>query len=158
MTSYRTVKSLDRLVDLREREVDRLSADVAAKQTTRGRYLRNLARLEQLSGSSGPSGAPARATPGAPLFPALSLNSGGYKQTVLRITAAHRVDLSLHEADLAVAQHALAGATRRHEALDLLRRRERERALQARSRREQQRQDEIAAQMWGQSFPWRGRT
>ncbi len=148
MSADRTHDSLTVLVDMHEREVDRLSADVAVKRTTRERYVRNLTRLEELSSGSGPSGAPVRGTPGAPLSPTLSLNCGDYKQTVMRMADSHRVDLALLETELARAQGALAGAARRHTSFDMLLRRNRERAVRAENRREQKRQDETAFQMW----------
>ena len=57
MSKARNLHSLGRLVDLRAREVERLTAEVAAKQVEHARYLDNLARLEQLRDSSGASGA-----------------------------------------------------------------------------------------------------
>ena len=55
MSERQRLRSLGRLVDLQSREVDRLNADVAEKRATRERYLRNLARMEQLCQNSGPA-------------------------------------------------------------------------------------------------------
>jgi flagellar export protein FliJ len=136
------------LVGLREREVDRLSASVAGKQALRERYERNLARLERLSSDCGPSSATGPVPQPAAFAAALSLNRGGYKQAVMKMADTHRVDLGLHEADMAVTQRSLTEAARRHEALDLVLRRKEARIRQNRARREQRRQDETAAQMW----------
>jgi len=51
------LKQLSQLNELRERDVERLGAELAGKTATRERYLRNLARLEQLCIGSGASGA-----------------------------------------------------------------------------------------------------
>lgn len=152
MSSGRHLNSLKRLVELREREVDRLSADVAAKHAVRDRYRANLERLEHLYRSSGASGSPLPARQGAVLSPVLSLNCAGYKQAVMKMAEAHRTDLSLQEADVAVAQRALAAAVRRHESLDLVLERQLQGMRRLRESTEQKRQDELASQTW-----WRGR-
>ena len=138
MSERQRLHSLDRLVDLQSREVDRLSADVAEKRATRERYLRNLARLEQLCGRIGP-------VEGSPV---LALNSGGYRQVTLKMAATHRVDLSLHESQLALAQRALIDAARRQEALSQVLRRERANVRHVTQVREQKHQDELASQVW----------
>lgn len=149
MSEEHRTASLQRLVDLREREVERLGADLSARQATRNRYATNLARLEQLCEGSGASGAPSkRAGADARLSLSLSLNCASYKQAVMRMAAAHRVDLSLFEADMAVARRALLAAARRHEALGQELARQRDTALKAKSSREQKRQDDIALQTW----------
>jgi len=148
MSTQRTCQTLAVLVDLHEREVDRLNADVANKRITRERYVRNLTRLEQLSGGSGPSGAPVQSSPNASVSPVLSVNWAGYKQTVMRMADCHRLDLALLETELARAQGALVGAARRYTSFDMLLARKRQGAAKAESRREQKRQDELAFQMW----------
>ena len=138
----KSLNSLNRLVDLREREVDRLQAEVGAKEAVRQRYRGNLERLEALCTDSGASGQ---------LPPTLAFNCAGYKQTVLQLAATHRESLVLHEADMAATQRALMLASRRHQVLDQVRERHQERSLQATAVREQKRQDELASQVW-----WRG--
>lgn len=144
MTATKSMQSLSRLVALREQEVDRLTADVAAKQALRERYLGNLERLERLCESTGASGA---------LPPVLSMNCAAYKQAVMQLAASHRQDLALHEADMAVAQQALLAASRRHEVLDQVLVRQQDRRRQAQQTQEQKRQDELATQVW-----WRGQS
>lgn len=147
MSGNKQLKRLEQLVDLREREVDRLSADMANKQATRQRFLGNLARLEQLCVSSGASGAQAAGERGV-LSPALSLNCGGYKQAVMKMADAHRVDLSLHEAEMSLTQRLVTEAARRHGALDQVYERERAGVRRHQSVREQKRQDDLASQVW----------
>ena len=48
MSPAAKVQQLSTLVDLRERDVDRLSADVATQQALRERYQRNLERMDRL--------------------------------------------------------------------------------------------------------------
>ncbi|MBS1190281.1 MAG: flagellar export protein FliJ [Rhodocyclaceae bacterium] len=136
--------SLNRLADLREQEVDRLTSEVASKERLRERYRRNLERLEQLCHSTGASGA---------WSPALSMNCGDYKQAVMTLAAAHREELALHDADMAVSQNALTAAFRQHEALSQFLVRQENRHQRAREAREQKRQDDMATQVWlrGQS-------
>lgn len=166
MNQRHHLKQLGRLVDLREREVDRLSADMADKQAVRQRYLGNLARLEQLCKGSGPSSqqmgsqqtgsqqkggqqkdAQQMDRP-ATLSPALSLNCGGYKQAVMQLADVHRVDLSLHEAAMLTTQRLMAHAVRRHESLDLVLERQRESVRRSQNARDQKGQDDLAAQVW----------
>ncbi|HMN43152.1 MAG TPA: flagellar FliJ family protein [Povalibacter sp.] len=141
MSGHRKLQRLGRLVDLREREVERLSAEMADKRIVRQRYLDNLARLEQLCESSGQSGAQA-------LSPTLSLNVGGYKQAVMKMADAHRLDLSLHEAQMQTTQRLMTVAAQRHEALDQVLVRQRRGVQRFQNAREQKRQDELAAQVW----------
>lgn len=142
------VKSLATLVNLREQEVDRLTTDVAAKQAVRERYRRSLERMEQLCEDSGASGdtVPGALTP--MLSPALSLNCAAYKQSVMQLADAHRADLALHEADMAVAQRALHVAVNKREVLDTVLQRQLGTLQRQQAAREQKREDDLAAQVW----------
>lgn len=133
------IKSLSTLVTLREREVERLQADIAAKVNVRQRYLGNLERMENLCADGGASGA-------LPL--ALSVNCGNYKQAVMAIADAHRLELTLHEADMAVTQRALAAAWCKQEVLGKVLEQHQRRASSAQERSDRRRQDELATQMW----------
>ncbi len=144
MSKARNLHSLGRLVDLRAREVERLTAEVAAKQVEHARYLDNLARLEQLRDSSGASGA---------LPPALSLNCAAYKHSVMLLADAHRDDLALHEADMVRSQQALTAAALKREVLGQVHARQQRSVAEAQAVVEQKRQDELATQVW-----WRGRS
>ncbi len=146
MKRERSLAGLSRLLELREREVERLGADVAARQRVSERYRENLARLQELYTSTGPS-APVAAS-GRQAAPAISRNRGDYRQNVMRLAELHRLDLSLHEADLAVARRALGDAVRRQEALRLALQRRAEALRRARQARERKGQDELASQVW----------
>jgi flagellar export protein FliJ len=139
MSKARNLHSLGRLVDLRAREVERLTAEVAAKQVEHARYLDNLARLEQLRDSSGASGA---------LPPALSLNCAAYKHSVMLLADAHRDDLALHEAEMVRSQQALTAAVLKREVLGQVHARQQRSVAEAQAVVEQKRQDELATQVW----------
>jgi len=132
-------RALDKLVMLRENEVERLSADMASREAVRSRYRESLARLDRLHGQLGASGQHS---------PALSLNCGAYKQAVMHLADTHRADLALHEADMAVAQRALTAAALRQEVLTQLRSRRIEHAQRQQDVRERKVHDELATQMW----------
>ncbi|MBL8265471.1 flagellar FliJ family protein [Steroidobacter sp.] len=138
MSERQRLRSLGRLVDLQSREVYRLTADVAEKRVTRERYVRNLTKLETLRDSSGPVAG----------LPALSLNRAGYKQAMMRMVATHRLDLSLHDSQLALTQRELIDAARRHEALGQVLQREHSNVLHVTKVQEQKQQDEMASQVW----------
>jgi flagellar export protein FliJ len=80
--------------------------------------------------------------------PVLAMNRAGYKQAMLRMAATHRLDLSLHESELALSQRELAEAARRHEALDRVLQREHSNVRQVTKVKEQKHQDELASQVW----------
>lgn len=144
MMTSKPNRSLEQLVGLREREVDRLTADMATKTALCERYRNNVERLEKLCQSAGPSGA---------WSPALSLNCAQYKQSVMQLANAHREDLTLHEANMAVAQQVLTAAARKHEALFQVLERSRNQERHERNVHEQKRQDEVATQTWFRSKP-----
>jgi flagellar export protein FliJ len=133
------IRSLSTLVELRSREVERLQADTAAKAAVRQRYQNNLQRLESLCTDSGASGA-------LPL--ALSANCGNYKQAVMETADTHRLELSLHEADMAVTQRALTAAWCKQQVLGKVLDQQQLCVMNAREKAEQKRQDELAMQMW----------
>lgn len=139
MTARQTVDSMVRLLDLRQREVDRRLAEVAEKQALGERYRRNLEKLDALSRQPGGSGQ---------THPGIAMNSANYKIGVLHMAQTHRQELALHDADLAIARQQLAEASRRHEALRQLLEREQRSARRQENTREQKSQDEIAALVW----------
>lgn len=133
------IRNLTQLVQLRSTEVDRLESEVAAKAAVCARYQHSVERLTSLYAASGSSGA-------LPL--ALSLNCGNYKQSVMQLVDTHRVDLSLHEADLAHSRRALHAAWAKREALGKVLVNTQEAAQAERARASQLRQDEVATQLW----------
>jgi flagellar export protein FliJ len=134
-----TIQSLGTLVQLRSTEVERLQADLARQEGTRARYRANLDRLAALAEGSGASGA---------LAPALALNCGQYKQAVLAMADAHRVDLQLHEANMAVAQRGLSAAWTRRELLGKVLDQHEAAASREHERATRKQEDEIATQSW----------
>lgn len=139
MSRQATIDSLGLLVRVRASEVDRIQADLARQEATRGRYQANLDRLHALVEGSGASGA---------LSPALALNCGQYKQAVFALADSHRTDLHLHEANMQVAQRELAHAWTRREVLGMVLDRHQGAADRERDRALRKREDETATQAW----------
>lgn len=133
------IKSLSTLVTLREREVDKLTADVASQQAVRERYLRNLDRMDQLCASTAAQPA---------ISPLLAMNSGEYRLSLMQMADQHRQQLALHEADMALSRQALQDAARRREVLDQVLTRQQGAAQRAQAAQDQKRQDDLAAQVW----------
>jgi len=142
MKRQNTISSLDTLVQVRSSQVERLQADLASQEATRARYQLNLERLALLTASSGASGQ------ALALSPALALNCGAYKQGVMALAASHRVDLSLHEANMAVAQGRLKDAWVRRELLGKILVREQDAHALEQERATRKREDDIATQSW----------
>lgn len=138
------IRNLAQLVQLRSTEVERLESEVAAKAAVCARFQSSVDRLASLYAASGASGA-------LPL--ALSMNCGDYKQSVLQLVATHRVDLSLHEADLAHTRRALHAAWARREALGKVLVNTQNAEQAERQRRGQLQQDEVANQLWMRARP-----
>lgn len=139
MTTKTSIRALARLVDVREREVDRLQADMAGKVALRQRYLGNIERLQSLC-----EGAPQTGS----LNPLLSMNSAGYKQSVAEMVAVHRQELAAHEIEIDLARRELALVSRRCEVLDQVLLRQRRIVADGARVKEQKGQDDIAAQVW----------
>lgn len=141
------IDSLGTLVRLRTTEVDRLQADMASQEATRTRFQNNLARMDALTASSGPTGSlvPGGA-PGTAL--ALALNCGAYKQNVMAMADLHRTDLALHEANMAVSQRKLTAAWTRRELLGKVLEQQETQLSRAQERVARKREDDIATQSW----------
>jgi flagellar export protein FliJ len=139
MSADETIRSLDLLVRVRGSEVERLQAGLAKQEETRKRYLANLDRLATLASGSGASGA---------LAPALALNCGQYKQSVLALADTHRTDLHLHEANMQVAQRELTAAWTRRELLGKVLEQHQAAAGREQERALRKREDETATQSW----------
>lgn len=152
MNASTPTEQLSRLIELRQREIDRRSAELADKLRLRERYQRNLAQLDALGHIStlGPAGGTPRpaSTPSPGALAGLALNSAQYKQSMRQLADNHRQDLALHDADLAVTRHALNEVAREREALQQLLTSQRQREQHERSVREQKGQDDLAAQVW----------
>ena len=142
MTRATTIRSLGTLVQVRSSQVERLEADLASQEATRVRYQNNLDRLTALTHGSGASSA------ALGLNPALALNCGAYKQNVMALADSHRVDLSLHEANMAVSQTRLKDAWVGRELLGKVLARETVAHTAEQERVTRKREDEIATQSW----------
>ncbi|KQV80737.1 flagellar export protein FliJ [Massilia sp. Root351] len=133
------IRNLSTLVDLRSSEVTRLQTEMAAKETVRERYQKNLERLTGLYQNSGASGK---------LPMALASNCGDYKQAVMQMADSHRLDLSMHEADMAVSQRALTAAYVKREVLDQVLQKKQLAEVHQEQAKERKQHDELATQLW----------
>lgn len=139
MTPPTKIRSLSTLVSLRTTEVERLQTEMAAKESLRERYQKNLDRLTGLYQNSGASGK-------LPL--ALASNCGDYKQAVMQMVDSHKLDLTMHEADMAVSQRALNAAFVKREILGQVLQKEQKALASQEQAKERKRQDELATQLW----------
>lgn len=139
MTPPTKIRSLSTLVNLRTTEVERLQTEMAAKESLRERYQKNLDRLTGLYQNSGASGK-------LPL--ALASNCGDYKQAVMQMVDSHKLDLTMHEADMAVSQRALNAAFVKREILGQVLQKEQKALANQEQAKERKRQDELATQLW----------
>lgn len=142
MTRSTTIRSLGTLVQLRSTQVERLEADLASQEATRVRYQNNLDRLTALTHGSGASGAALRVNP------AMALNCGAYKQGVMALAESHRIDLSLHQANMAVSQTRLKDAWVGRELLSKVLARTQDAHAAENERATRKREDDIATQSW----------
>ncbi|MYM22461.1 flagellar export protein FliJ [Duganella sp. FT135W] len=137
--SQQKIRNLTTLVALRNTEVERLQTEMAEKANTRERYQKNLERLTSLYTNSGASGN---------LHPALAGNCGDYKQAVMAMADSHRLDLHMHEADMAVSQQALNKAWAKREVMDMVLTKEQKVFDQQKNVKERKQHDELATQVW----------
>ncbi|HJV02650.1 MAG TPA: flagellar export protein FliJ [Burkholderiaceae bacterium] len=133
------IRNLSTLVALRNTEVERLQTEMAEKTSLRERYQKNLERLTGLYTNSGASG-------NLPL--ALAGNCGDYKQAVMQMADNHRLDLHMHEADMAVSQQALNAAWVKREVLDKVLNKQQKAVRQQHDAKERKQHDELATQLW----------
>ncbi len=137
--SQHTIRNLSTLVELRSNEVEKLQSEMAAKESVRERYQKTLDKLTNLYESSGASGR---------LPMALAINCGDYKQGVMAMADSQRMNLHLHEADMAVSQRALTAAYVKREVLGQVLERHQHAAVTAQHAQERKRHDELATQLW----------
>lgn len=139
MNSRHTIRNLSTLVELRNNEVEKLQSDLAAKEQLRERHQKTLDKLTSLYESSGASGR---------LPMALALNCGDYKQGVMAMADSQRVNLHMHEADMAVSQRALTAAYVKREVLGQVLEKHQHAAVTAQRSQERKQHDELATQLW----------
>lgn len=137
--SQQKIRNLTTLVALRNTEVERLQTEMAEKANMRERYQKNLERLTSLYTNSGASGN---------LHPALAGNCGDYKQAVMAMADSHRLDLHMHEADMAVSQQALNKAWAKREVMDMVLTKEQKVFDHQKNVKERKQHDELATQVW----------
>lgn len=139
MTQSHMIRNLSTLVELRTTEVERLQTEMAVKENLRERYQKNLDRLTGLYQNSGASGK---------LHMALAGNCGDYKQAVMQMADNHRLDLSMHVADMAVSQRALTAAFVKREVLGQVLEKKQQAEVHERRQVERKQSDELATQLW----------
>src|SRR5471030_3069083 len=111
----------------------------AVRRLEQGVSIGETARLTGLYVNSGASG-------NLPL--ALAGNCGDYKQAAMQMADNHRLDLNLHEADMAVSQKQLTAAWVKREALGKVLSKQQNVLLQEQNTLERKRHDELATQLW----------
>lgn len=139
MSDKHLIQNLTSLVALRNIELEKLQTAQAAKVATAERYKANLERLHSLAVNSGASG-------NLPL--ALAANCGAYKQAVLAIADSHRLDLSMHETDMAVSQRALNSAYVKVEVLGQVLEKSEKALAGQQAVQERKVHDDLATQVW----------
>jgi flagellar export protein FliJ len=139
MSNPHLIQNLTTLVALRNNELEKLQAAQAAKVVTAERYKKNLERLNTLAVASGASGS-------LPL--ALAANCGNYKQAVLAMADSHRLDLTMHEADMAVSQRALNNAYVKREVLGQVLEKSEKELAGKQAVQERKVHDDLATQLW----------
>jgi len=137
--SQHKIRNLTTLVALRNTEVERLQTEMAEKTNLRDRYQKNLERLTSLYTNSGASGN---------LHPALAGNCGNYKQAVMVMADSHRLDLHMHEADMAVSQQALNAAWAKREVLGKVLDKTQKVVNREQNAKERKQHDDLATQLW----------
>lgn len=134
-------RSLDLMITVRERELERRVADLARKQALGARYLGNVQKLEQLARQLGGSTGPV-------LDAGLAANRAAYQQGVQALAEAQKQELALHEADAAHTRQAVQTLARRQQALGQVLDRSLAQSQAEQQRREQKSQDAMAGQAW----------
>ncbi|MBU0603001.1 MAG: hypothetical protein KKD25_11455 [Gammaproteobacteria bacterium] len=139
MTQRTSIRTLARLMGVREREVDQLQSLMAGKEALRQRYLGNIERLQSLGDCARVTGAQQ---------PLLSMNSANYKQAVAEMAQTQREALAEHDMEMDLARRDLAHASQRCEVIGQVLSRQRERVAVVARTKEQKAQDDLAVQVW----------
>lgn len=140
------LRALEQVVQLREREQERVGAVLAEQERTRQRFVTSIERLGDLLDEAGATGAaPERS---AVLSPALAANRGAFKLSVLDLADRHRHALAEHESRMDQTRLALHEAFRRREAVAQLHDRRLEEGERVLQLAERKRTDDIAQTVW----------
>lgn len=132
-------RALEQVVQLREREQERVGAVLAEQERTRQRFVTSISQLGDLLDQAGATGA---------LPPTLASNLGAYKLSVLDMADRHRTALARHESQMDQTRLALHEAFRRREAVAQLHERRLEEGERALLVAERKRTDDIAQTVW----------
>lgn len=132
-------RALEQVVQLREREQERVGAVLAEQERTRQRFVTSISQLGNLLDQAGATGA---------LPPTLASNLGAYKLSVLDMADRHRTALARHESQMDQTRLALHEAFRRREAVAQLHERRLEEGERALLVAERKRTDDVAQTVW----------
>lgn len=139
MTARHTLASLGKLVTMREREQERIGAELGRQRSAQDRMQRSVDRLNAICEAAGPSGAHAML---------LAANCAAYKQSVMGLAQEQQRTLDRANAEVEVTRVALHAAFRRREGVaQVLQRREDEwrRAGEVQARKQL---DDAALTVW----------
>ncbi len=139
MTPPTHLTTLGHLVTAREREQERLGAELSRQQSVRERMQRSVDRLHALCEAAGPSGS-------QPFL--LAANCAAFKQSVMGLAQEQQRSLERHSAEVEVARAALHAAFRKREGVaQVLHKRESEWRLAGEVRARKQ-LDDVALTVW----------
>lgn len=139
MNLQHTVASLQRLAQLRAREVEELEAEQARRQALAERSRASLRRMRELLLEVG------RQSAGCPV---MASNSAHYKASLVDMIAAQGRDLASQEAAIEAGGRLLADATLRRERVQRSLQDKQAELARERASRDQKRQDQLALQSW----------
>lgn len=139
MTPPTHLITLGHLVTAREREQERLGAELSRQQSVRERLQRSVDRLHAICEAAGPSG-------NQPFL--LAANCAAYKQSVMGLAQEQQRSLERHGAEVEAARVALQAAFRRREGVaQVLHKRESEWRLAGEVQARKQ-LDDVALTVW----------
>lgn len=142
MTPPTHLTTLGHLVTAREREQERLGAELSRQQSVRERLQRSVDRLHAICEAAGPSGK-------QPFL--LAANCAAYKQSVMGLAQEQQRSLERHGAEVEAARAALQAAFRKREGVaQVLHKRESEWRLAGEVRARKQ-LDDVALTVWRRS-------
>ncbi len=136
--------TLGHLVTAREREQERIGAELSRQQSVRERMQRSVDRLHAICDAAGPSGA-------QPFL--LAANCAAYKQSVMGLAQEQQRSLERHSAEVEATRVALHAAFRQREGVaQVLHKRESEWRLAGEVRARKQ-LDDVALTVWRRTTP-----
>ena len=139
MNTQRVVAGLSKLVAMRAQEVDRIAADVAARDAEGARYRRHISQMTALMQS---------VETGAHVHPAHAMNGARYRSAMADLIHRHERELALHAASVASLRADLRHARLRHEQIDVVRRKKLTVLDNEQRARARKNEDQQASQAW----------